>query len=87
MASVTQGTASPVRFWLLDNFLSARFKRALPALSEALGCGVRLVRYGWPRWLRAQAERQRMIWGYKVRSLDVLFSMVIMKYGHNEVWS
>ena len=73
MASVTRGTSSAVHFWLLDNFLSAPFKRDIPALSSALGCRVHLVRYGWPRWLRSQTERQREIWGYKVRLLDILF--------------
>ena len=31
------------------------------------------------RWLRAQTEKQRIIWGYKVLFLDVLFPTALKK--------
>jgi hypothetical protein len=31
-----------------------------------------MVTYKWPHWLRAQKEKQREIWGYKMLFLDVL---------------
>ncbi|KAH9821733.1 family 24 glycosyltransferase [Melampsora americana] len=34
-----------------------------------------LVTYHWPPWLRAQKEKQRVIWGYKILFLDVLFPL------------
>ncbi len=38
-----------------------------------------LVTYKWPNWLRQQTEKQRIIWGYKILFLDVLFPLNISK--------
>lgn len=38
-----------------------------------------LVTFKWPRWLRLQTEKQRMIWGYKILFLDVLFPLTLDK--------
>ena len=38
-----------------------------------------LVTYKWPSWLRAQTEKQRVIWAYKILFLDVLFPMDLRK--------
>lgn len=35
--------------------------------------------YKWPSWLRAQKEKQRIIWAYKILFLDVLFPMDLKK--------
>jgi UDP-glucose:glycoprotein glucosyltransferase len=37
------------------------------------------VTYKWPSWLRAQKEKQRIIWAYKILFLDVLFPMDLKK--------
>lgn len=39
-----------------------------------------LVQYKWPRWLHQQTEKQRIIWGYKILFLDVLFPLAIDKF-------
>jgi hypothetical protein len=36
-----------------------------------------LVEYKWPRWLHQQTEKQRIIWGYKILFLDVLFPLSV----------
>jgi pyruvate/2-oxoglutarate dehydrogenase complex dihydrolipoamide acyltransferase (E2) component len=66
MLSVSQHTSLPVKFWLLDNFLSPSFKAAALALAEERGFEIAWVNYSWPSWLRGQAELQRRIWGMKV---------------------
>lgn len=33
----------------------------------------------WPHWLRKQTEKQRIIWGYKILFLDVLFPLSLEK--------
>ena len=38
-----------------------------------------LIKYKWPSWLRAQTEKQRVIWAYKILFLDVLFPMDLKK--------
>jgi len=38
-----------------------------------------MVTYKWPNWLRGQTEKQRIIWGYKILFLDVLFPLDIDK--------
>lgn len=35
--------------------------------------------YKWPSWLRRQTEKQRIIWGYKILFLDVLFPINLTK--------
>jgi UDP-glucose:glycoprotein glucosyltransferase len=38
-----------------------------------------MVTYKWPNWLRGQTEKQRIIWGYKILFLDVLFPLGVDK--------
>ncbi|KAL4177276.1 hypothetical protein KRP22_002209 [Phytophthora ramorum] len=79
MSSVLKRTDNPVTFWLLENFLSPDFKRSIPVLREQFGMDIRLVTYKWPNWLRQQTEKQRIIWGYKILFLDVLFPLGVQK--------
>ena len=38
-----------------------------------------VVEYSWPSHLRYQHEKQRLIWGYKILFLDVLFPLHVDK--------
>ena len=38
-----------------------------------------LVTYKWPSWLHKQTDKQRIIWGYKILFLDVLFPLDLKK--------
>lgn len=51
----------------------------IPHLAEAYDFKYELVTYKWPSWLRAQKEKQRIIWAYKILFLDVLFPMDLKK--------
>lgn len=75
MSSVTKHSSRPVKFWLLENYLSPSFKKMLPLFAKKLGCEVAMVTYKWPGWLRSQTEKQRIIWAYKILFLDVLFPL------------
>jgi len=75
--SVMRHTRSPVKFWFISNFLSPSFKRFIPHLAREYGFDYQLVTYRWPSWLRAQKEKQRVIWGYKILFLDVLFPLEV----------
>eukprot|EP00339_Tiarina_fusa_P005414 CAMPEP_0116998200 /NCGR_PEP_ID=MMETSP0472-20121206/1356_1 /TAXON_ID=693140 ORGANISM="Tiarina fusus, Strain LIS" /NCGR_SAMPLE_ID=MMETSP0472 /ASSEMBLY_ACC=CAM_ASM_000603 /LENGTH=505 /DNA_ID=CAMNT_0004697283 /DNA_START=146 /DNA_END=1663 /DNA_ORIENTATION=- len=79
MLSVTKRTSSKVKFWLFENFLSPTFKASARAMAEKIGCEVEFRTYKWPEWLRGQTEKQRIIWGYKILFLDVLFPMNVKK--------
>lgn len=79
MVSVVRHTKTPVKFWFLKNFLSPSFKDILPLLAKEYGFEYELVQYKWPRWLHQQSEKQRIIWGYKILFLDVLFPLDIKK--------
>jgi len=79
MWSVMQHTKGPVKFWFLSNFLSPAFKNFLPKYAEKYGFEVELVTYKWPAWLHGQTEKQRIIWGYKILFLDVLFPINVTK--------
>jgi len=73
MMSVRKHTKCPLRFWLVENFLSASFRRMLPGLAAEVGFAVSTVTYKWPTWLREQVQKQRVIWAYKILFLDVFF--------------
>jgi len=75
MQSVVKNTDSKVKFWFLSNFLSPQFKEFVPMMAAKLGFEVEFVTYQWPKWLHRQTTRQRIIWGYKILFLDVLFPL------------
>ncbi|KAF8309108.1 hypothetical protein DL93DRAFT_2217500 [Clavulina sp. PMI_390] len=77
--SVLKNTKSTVKFWFIENFLSPAFLEFIPHMAEAYGFQYELVTYKWPSWLRAQTEKQRIIWAYKILFLDVLFPMDLKK--------
>jgi len=37
------------------------------------------VQYQWPTWLHKQTNKQRIIWGYKILFLDVMFPLNVRK--------
>lgn len=75
MLSVSQHTKSPVKFWIIKNFLSPSFKNTIQRMVDHFGFQVEFVQYKWPSWLRHQTEKQRIIWGYKILFIDVLFPL------------
>merc|ERR1711968_324691 len=79
MLSVRKRTSGPIKFWLVENFLSPQFKETINFLATEFGFDVGLVTYKWPHWLRRQTEKQRIIWGYKILFLDVLFPLNVPK--------
>ncbi len=79
MLSVRKTTQAPVKFWLIENFLSPAFMAYIPAFAQEYGFEYEFVTYKWPHWLRAQTEKQRIIWAYKILFLDVLFPLSLEK--------
>ncbi|XP_058455757.1 UDP-glucose:glycoprotein glucosyltransferase [Malaya genurostris] len=79
MLSLLKHTKTPVKFWFLKNYLSPQFIDFLPHMAEEYHFQYELVQYKWPRWLHQQTEKQRIIWGYKILFLDVLFPLDVKK--------
>lgn len=79
MLSLLKHTKSPVKFWFLKNYLSPQFVDFLPYMAKEYNFNYELVQYKWPRWLHQQTEKQRIIWGYKILFLDVLFPLDVKK--------
>jgi len=75
MLSVVNSTVAPCKFWFIENFVSPQFKEFAPKMADHYGYEVEFVEYKWPSWLRRQEEKQRVIWGYKILFLDVLFPL------------
>ena len=48
-------------------------------MASRYGFEYELVEYQWPRWLHGQTQKQRIIWGYKILFLDVLFPLSVKK--------
>lgn len=80
MMGVLKNTKSKVKFWFLKNYLSPTFKDFIPHYAKEYGFEYELVHYKWPRWLNQQKEKQRIIWGYKILFLDVLFPLNVKKF-------
>lgn len=51
----------------------------VPHMAKEYGFDYEMITYKWPSWLRAQHEKQRTIWGYKILFLDVLFPLSLDK--------
>lgn len=80
MTSVLKNTKKPVKFWFLKNFLSPTFTNFLPYHAKHYNFTYELVQYKWPKWLTVYpTEKQRIIWGYKILFLDVLFPLDLKK--------
>lgn len=79
MVSVMRHTNHTVKFWFIEQFLSPSFKDFIPYMAAEYGFEYEMVTYKWPHWLRAQKEKQREIWGYKILFLDVLFPLSLDK--------
>lgn len=79
MLSVLRTTKAPVKFWILKSYLSPTLKEFLPHYSKKYGFDYEYVQYKWPRWLNQQTEKQRIIWGYKILFLDVMFPLDVKK--------
>ena len=79
MVSVMKHTKHSVKFWFIEQFLSPSFKDFIPHMAAEYGFRYEMVTYKWPHWLRAQKEKQREIWGYKILFLDVLFPLSLDK--------
>jgi len=79
MLSSVKRCSMKVKFWLFENFLSPTFKASAQAMAEEYGFEVAFVSYKWPSWLRQQTSKQRIIWGYKILFLDVLFPLNVSK--------
>ncbi|EFP00957.1 hypothetical protein CRE_20712 [Caenorhabditis remanei] len=80
IVSVMKNTKTQkVKFWFLKNYLSPKFKKSIPLLADFYGFDYELVEYKWPKWLHQQTEKQRVMWGYKILFLDVLFPLNVEK--------
>jgi len=79
MLSVSRQTSQPVKFWLFENYLSPTFKQSASMMAAEYGFEVGYVTYKWPQWLTPQTQQQRIIWGYKILFLDVLFPLSVKK--------
>ncbi|KAI8609608.1 UDP-glucose:glycoprotein glucosyltransferase-domain-containing protein, partial [Chytriomyces sp. MP71] len=79
MVSVVRNTKSPVKFWLIENFLSPKFMSFVPHLAKEYNFDYEFVTYNWPHWLRATTRKERTIWAYKILFLDVIFPLNLDK--------
>ncbi|CAI5758538.1 unnamed protein product [Candida verbasci] len=68
-----------IKFWILDNFVSPDFKKLVPVLSNHFNVEIETITYKWPNFLRKPKDKQRLIWGYKILFLDVLFPQDLEK--------
>ncbi|KAH3684201.1 hypothetical protein WICPIJ_004844 [Wickerhamomyces pijperi] len=75
MASASNTTQSSVKFWILENFMSASLRGMLPTLAENYGFEYELISFKWPVGLKSAPDRQTEFWSYKFLFLDLLFDL------------
>ena len=61
MLAIKRQSKYNVKFWIIKQFLSPQFKATLPIMSKKYNFSYQLVSYKWPKWLRPQVEKQRII--------------------------
>lgn len=62
-----------IKFWILEDFVSPQFKHLMKLISIKYNVEYEFISYKWPNFLRRQKSKERIIWGYKILFLDVLF--------------
>jgi len=61
MLAVRRNSRFDVRFWIIKSFLSPQFKATLPIMAAKYNFSSWLVSHKWPKWLRPQFEKHRII--------------------------
>ena len=56
MLSVMKTTKTPVKFWILKNFLSPSLKEFIPEYAKKYGFEYEYVHYKWPRWVYRSSD-------------------------------
>jgi len=79
LASVRKHSNKSIKVWMIENFLSSHFKLALPKLAKKYNLDYELISYKWPNFLRLQREKHRVVSGYKILFLDVIFPQSLSK--------
>eukprot|EP00762_Andalucia_godoyi_P007993 ANDGO_03452.mRNA.1 UDP-glucose:glycoprotein glucosyltransferase len=88
MLSVLRNTCSHVEFYFLESFLSPHFRSSIPFLASKYNFSYSFVNYQWPSartFLPRPAEKQRVLWAYKILFTDVLFPPVAFPNGSSKV--
>lgn len=73
MLSVIKHTKSLVKFWIFENFVSSQHRNLLNIISKKYNFEYEFISYKWPKWLPIETTQQRLVWGYKILFLDVIF--------------
>uniref|UniRef100_A0A0R3RF81 UDP-glucose:glycoprotein glucosyltransferase n=1 Tax=Elaeophora elaphi TaxID=1147741 RepID=A0A0R3RF81_9BILA len=68
-----------LRIMILSVMKHTKHPETLPQMAEHYGFKYEFIEYRWPRWLHQQTEKQRVMWGYKILFLDVLFPLNVRK--------
>lgn len=71
--SVKKHTGKTLKFWIIENFVSAQLTSQLPELAQEYNFQYEFIRYQWPLWLRKQTTLTRTVWAYKMLFLDAIF--------------
>lgn len=80
IASVRKHNPSlTIKFWILEDFVTPQFKHLVELISIKYNVEYEFISYKWPNFLRKQKTKERMIWGYKILFLDVLFPQDLNK--------
>jgi UDP-glucose:glycoprotein glucosyltransferase len=62
MMSVMKKTRSPVKFWIVSNFVSSAYKQSIERLAKHLDFKYEFIQFKWPGWLRLQSKKHRTVW-------------------------
>ncbi|EDR26001.1 UDP-glucose glycoprotein:glucosyltransferase, putative [Entamoeba dispar SAW760] len=77
--SVKKNTKSPLKFWLIEDFLSPEGRITLKEYGKALGVTIEYCRFHWPYFMFKQVSKTRIIWANKILFLDMMFPQSVDK--------
>lgn len=71
MLSVVRQTRSPVKFWIIGNYVTRLFEKSLEKMAAHFNFAYQVLRYRWPSWLNPQSRKHRRVWAHKILFLDI----------------
>lgn len=66
-----------IKFWLLENYLSPKFKKEIVKMAHFYGFEVSFITYHWPTWLHEPVSKRDKLWAYKILFLDAMFPLEV----------
>jgi UDP-glucose:glycoprotein glucosyltransferase len=73
MLSVRRSTRFPLKFWILDHFMSQNLRNSIHEFAARFNFTCELVSYPWPPWIPSPRDHNQLVGLMRFLFLDVMF--------------